>query len=137
MKKGKEKSNTVTVEIDYDKLASAIVEANKQSNKAKKIRTPIRTFLMGMCNGCLYSALCFYTVLQGIKMWKNYFETGKPSVVVCIVASLAALALAILFFLAQQETFNDDESEVFSHFNTNISLAALIIALAALLKGGI
>ena len=45
------------------------------------------------------------------------------------------LGIAILLFLAQQKTTNDTDEEVFSHFNTTVAFAALIVALLALFKG--
>ena len=53
----------------------------------------------------------------------------------CILVSIVGVAIASLLFLAQQETTNDTDEEVFSHFNTTVAFAALIVALVALFKG--
>ena len=48
----------LNLEIDYDKLAEAIVAAN-QKREHRPRNTKIRGFVLGMCNGILYSGLCF------------------------------------------------------------------------------
>ncbi|MBP3645693.1 MAG: hypothetical protein J6K55_04640 [Clostridia bacterium] len=126
----------VSLEIDYDKLAAAIVAANTRSCSTKKKRSPVRMYLMGMCNGFLYVSLGLFAILLGIEMWKEYFATGIPSVFICICVSSLLVTWIFLFFLALQETFSDNENEVLSHFNTTVSLVALVVALVALLKGG-
>jgi len=53
----------------------------------------------------------------------------------CIVATIFGGALTVLLFISQQETCNDSNDEVLSHFNSSVSFVALIVALVALLKG--
>ena len=124
----------LNLEIDYDKLAEAIVRANKKRAPHSR-NTKIRGFLLGMCNGILYSGLCFLVIYNIVKMWVEYVKSGLPNLFMCIVMSLVGVAIAVLLFLAQQETTNDTDEEVFAHFNTTLAFAALIVALVALFKG--
>lgn len=124
----------LNLEIDYDKLAEAIVAAN-QKREHRPRNTKIRGFVLGMCNGILYSGLCFIVLNNIVKMWMGYAKSGTPNLCMCILVSIVGVAIAILLFLAQQETTNDTDEEVFSHFNTTVAFAALIVALVALFKG--
>ena len=123
----------LNLEIDYDKLAEAIVKASKKTSY--KRNTKIRGFLMGMCNGILYLALCYLVVNTIVQMWEEYAKNGAHNIFICILMSVVGIAVAILLFLAQQETTDDSDEEVFSHFNTTVAFAALIVALIALFKG--
>ena len=124
----------LNLEIDYDKLAEAIVKANKK-RVTRPRNTKVRGFLLGMCNGILYSGLCWFVVSHIVKMWMEYAKSGLPNLFMCILMSAVGFAIAVLLFLAQQETTNDTDEEVFSHFNTTVAFAALIVALVALFKG--
>ena len=124
----------LNIEIDYDKLAEAIVKANKKRELCPR-NTKIRGFLLGMCNGILYIGLCFVVLNNIIKMWIEHAKSGTPTLLMCILMSIVSIAIAILLFLAQQETTNDTDEEVFSHFNATLAFTALIVALVALFKG--
>ena len=127
--------DNLNLEIDYDKLAKAIIRANEETEKTPKRKMKFRAFLMGMCNGIVYLSLASYLVYQIVQMWFNYAAQQTPSLWMCIVATLFGIALTILLFISQQETCNDSDDEVLNHFNSSISFVALIISLVALLKG--
>lgn len=142
-KKGKENvSVSATVEpVDYDKLAEAIVaaqgkinEKKKHENKSNK-RMGARQLLMTWCNGILYAVMSAYVIREIIKMWQKYVSAGKPSLYMCIVYTVGGASLAVLLFLAHQETMNDSKEDTITHFNTIIALVALIAAIVALVKG--
>ena len=124
----------LNLEIDYDKLAEAIVKANKKREHRPR-NTKIRGFLLGMCNGILYSGLYIIVLSNIVKMWIEYAKNGTPNLCMCILVSIVGVAISFLLFLAQQETTRDTDEEAFSHFNTTLAFAALIVALVALFKG--
>jgi len=125
----------LNLEIDYDKLAEAIVKANAQRSPRKKSNMKVRGFIFGMCNGILYLAMAYYIIEYTVKMWYDFAVQHTPSIMTCIVTTVISCALTILLYIAQQETCNDTDEEVLSHFNTSIGFVALIVALIALLKG--
>lgn len=125
----------LNLEIDYDKLAQAIVKAQEKREDKNNKRMGTRQFLMSLCNSVIYAVLYSYVICEIIKMWKKYASTGEPSLYMCIVYTVGVASLAVLLFLAQQETMNDSEADTIAHFNTNIALVALIAALVALVKG--
>ena len=53
----------------------------------------------------------------------------------CTVLTVSGVFISFLLGLAMKETLCDTEEQIVSHFNTNISVAALIVALIALFKG--
>lgn len=123
----------LNLEIDYDKLAKAIVHEKKEAEKAKRKHMRIRTFLMGMCNGLVYMGLAYFVISSIVRMWFDYAQQNEPSLTFCIVVTTFGAALTILLFISQQETCYDSDDEVLNHFNSNIGLVALIISLVALL----
>lgn len=129
----------LNLEIDYDKLAEAIVIAQKKERKTNedksKKRMGARHLLMSWCNGILYAVLYSYVIREIIEMWQNYARSGEPGLYMCIVYTIGGVSLAILLFLAHQETMNDSKEDTITHFNTNIALVALIAAIVALVKG--
>ena len=129
----------INLEIDYDRLAEAIVaaqekESKKNEDKSKK-RMGARQFLMAWCNGILYAVLYSYVLREIVEMWKNYVSSGESSLYMCIVYTIGGVSLAVLLFLAHQETMTDSKEDTITHFNTNIALVALIAAIVALVKG--
>ena len=127
--------DNVTVNIDYDQLAKAILAEQKKAENTRKKRMGVRQFLMAWCNGILYAVLYSYVICEIIKMWQKYVSAAEPSLYMCIVYTIAGALLAVLLFLAHQETINDSKEDTITHFNTNIAFVALIVALVALVKG--
>ena len=125
----------VTVNIDYDQLAKAILAEQKKSENISKKRMGARQFLMAWCNGILYVVLYSYVIRKIIVMWQKFASNEVTSLYMCIIYTVAGVSLAILLFLAQQETMNDSKEDTITHFNMNIALVALITAIVALVKG--
>ncbi|MBR5273219.1 MAG: hypothetical protein IKU25_07510 [Clostridia bacterium] len=124
----------VTVNIDYEQLAKAVVAEQKKIKEKSKKRMDTRQLLMSWCNGILYAALYCYAIYEIITMWQKFANNEGTSLYMCIVYTIAGASLAILLFLSQQETMNDSKEETITHFNTNIALIALIVALVSLIK---
>lgn len=125
----------LNLEIDYDKLAQAIVTAQEKRGDKSNKRMGTRQLLMSWCNSVIYAVLYSYVIYEIIKMWQKYASTGLSNLYMCIVYTVAGASLVVLLLLAQQESMNDSKGDTITHFNTNIALVALIAALVALVKG--
>ena len=123
----------LNLEIDYDKLAEAIVKANEKK-KLKKDKITHRGIIVSLSNIGVYVSLLMgvfhFTVNSCIKSFQN----GDINIFVCILGCLTCVPVLIFLWAAVQETLRDTEEEALSHFHTNISVAALIVALVALFK---
>lgn len=122
------------LEVDYEKLADSIVKAQLKVENEKEKHNKVRKSLMSFLNGSVYitiSVLCFYWIYF---IWRNPSGTISNSLVLKIIVSALLGVLGILMFLAQQESLGETAEESNQHFNTNLSLAALILALIAFLK---
>lgn len=129
------KSLTVNAEIDYDKLAEAIVKAQKKSEGKEKSHSKYRSGAMNFFNGAIYSVVYILAGTGVFTVWKEFFTNQDTSLISSIVITLILLFVGVYAFLCQQESFKEKESESFAHFNANISLIALLIAAVALFKG--
>ncbi|MGN0469046.1 MAG: hypothetical protein ACI4GY_10005 [Acutalibacteraceae bacterium] len=120
-------------DIDYDKIKSILVEINKSQKTENRKNNKVRTFIMKLCNGILYSFkyfLCIYTIYL---VWTNsQINIGLISKIICTVF---AVVVAIGSFLSMLESYDDNEKEVHKYYDSNIGYIALVIALIALFKG--
>jgi len=127
--------DNANIEIDYNKLAEAIVKAQSKT-KEKKRKLNLRSKAMRFFNGTTYSVIYVVAISAIYVTWKDYFPVGEISLLGGIFLTALLSFVGIYAFLCQQETFNDSGEDSISHFNTNIALIALIVALIALMKGG-
>lgn len=126
------KNNNVKVEIDYDKLAKAIVSAMDTKEKSSQKKTHWRNVAMKWMNGIIYIFFCVSAIISIPCFWNSKYDGTSNSIILCIIATIVLLAIAFVSFLCQQET-QDDNYEVASNlFSVNISFVALIIAIIAL-----
>ena len=124
----------VNIEIDYDKLAQAISKANQENGKKSSSHSKVRSKIMNTLNGIIYSSIyifCFFGVRY---VWKSFSYTSTNDLIARIIMSVILIVAGIFMFLSQQESFDDTYEETKDHFNTNLSLVALIVALIALYK---
>lgn len=130
---------SVNLDVDTEKLAKAIIEAQqkveeettKETRRANKFRTRAMSFF----NGTIYALISIISIYFIYIIWTDSYSKPEVSLPSCIVFTFLFAFVAIYSFLCQQETFNDKAADVHEHFNTNIALVALIIALIALVKG--
>ena len=131
--------NQLNLDIDYDKLAEAIVRAQeKAANKAeinKRKRTRFRNALLSNANGIVYHGISVFMVFLIAGIWVSYSRGAGTSLVLSIVFTLSFAFFCFVSFMCGQETFNDNYETTASLFNTNVSLIALIVAIIALIKG--
>ena len=125
----------IKIEIDYDKLAEAIVVAQENANKKKKSTSKIRGAVMGGINGVLYLLVTLFSVGAIAGTWVEYAKAAEPSLMIYIGCTIMFAVIGLFAFLCQQESLGDSHEEAQQHFNTNIALIALIVALVALVKG--
>ena len=75
----------MNLEIDYDKLAEAIVKAQNKFKTPIKNTSKFRTAAMSFFNGTIYS---FIAVISGFGIcgiWKEYYPQSNSSVTLCII----------------------------------------------------
>ena len=123
----------LNLEIDYDKLAEAIVIANKKE-KSKNDKITHRGLIVTFGNGAIYIGLIFLSFHRTVRICIESFQNGTVNLLGCIVFFLTSIPVLIFLFLTFRETLCDTEEEALSHFQTNISMAALIVALVAFFK---
>ena len=140
MAKKKDKSQIINniqelnLEIDYDKLAEAIVKAQKSQQKSFKKKKNFREKAMSFLNGMLYAFVYIIATMCIAEIWNDY--NSKSIDLFSSIFSTAVFAvIGIYAFLCQQESFKDDGQAAQTHFNSNVALIALIVALVALFKG--
>lgn len=128
-------SVSATVEpIDYDKLAEAIVVAQEKANKKKKRTSRFRGAVMGGINGVLYLIVTLFSVGAIVGMWMEYAIATEHSLITYIGCTIMFAVIGLFAFLCQQESLGDSDEDAQQHFNTNMALIALIVALVALVK---
>lgn len=122
-------------DFDYDKLAEAIVKAQQKANESVKSTGKFRSALMWLFNIIVYSSVvaiasyCIYII------WTSSYVEQTPPFVGCMVFTFVLAAVAIGAFVCLIESFRDKNSDAREHFNINISLIALLVAIIALIKG--
>ena len=135
MRKCRRNITIVNNEIDYDKLAEAIVKAQNNAKAPKKSTSKLRGAAMAFFNGAIYSTVYVLAGLFIYAIWTESYAKQSASPIGCIILTAILVFIGIYAFLCQQESFKDDDSDAREHFDINISLIALIVALVALLKG--
>lgn len=124
-------------QIDYDAITQAIVKAHQQveySDKLKeKERNKHRIELIKFINGVVYIMVTVIAVSFIISLWKNFVYTHFSDLLFRIIASIFSVISGIFGFLSQQESLDDGAENAILHFNSNMSLLALIVAIIALL----
>lgn len=135
MRKHRRNITIVNNEIDYDKLAEAIVNAQSRTKETKKSTSKFRSAAMSFFNGAIYSIAYVLSGLSIYVIWAESYAKQSASLVGCIILTVILAFIGIYAFLCQQESFQDKDSDAREHFNINISLIALIVAIIALFKG--
>lgn len=137
---------SVNVDIDYDKLAEAIVEAQQKANEKysvssemmKLVIVPVLWILAALC---LFTGIAFFAIL--VKEASALTEILKKQeyirvliILVEFFVSMFSIALAFFSgFSAKEMDEEKDRQYVASVFSNIVALVALIVALIALVKG--
>ena len=140
----------LNLEIDYDKLAEAIVKANSQldleANKSKKFTSgmfSISVFVIlrviALLGWIIAFALLICSINTFIEMSWNDFSTISGNIFQ-IIYSITITVLLVLYPLMLWKSAKEIETEkdrnyIISVFSGIVSFAALIVALVALFTG--
>ena len=128
----------LNLEIDYNKLAEAIVKATKKE-APQQSNMKHRGTILGFFNILVYTTPIILILKALVELWIDCFQVAYPeiitNIIMCTVLTVSGIFISFLLGLAMKETLCDTEEQIVSHFNTNISVAALIVALIALFKG--
>lgn len=133
MRKSKRNLTIINNEIDYDKLAEAIVKAQNNVNLKNDKNGKFRTIIMRICNWIIYFGIYSFAVICVYGFWKIEASDWQTWIIKIVFIGVS-LAIAVLMFLTQIESFKDSKKEVQNYFNMNISFMALLVAVIALLK---
>lgn len=123
----------LNLDIDYEKLADAIIKAQNKVSSGKNNNSRFRSGLMQIFNGCMYILGVFLSGTCIYKIWTNY-SLNQVTLINAIVFTILFVFIGVYFFLCQQETLKDKDSDSREHFTINISLIALIVSLIALFR---
>ena len=140
----------LNLEIDYDKLAEAIVKANSQldaeANKRKKFTSgmfSISVFVIlrviALLGWIIAFALLIGSINTFMEMSWNDFSTisGNIFQIIYLITITVLLVLypLMLWKSAKEIETEKDRNYIISVFSGIVSFAALIVALVALFKG--
>lgn len=156
MGKKKEKAQTINhiqnlnLEIDYDKLAEAIVKAQeKAADTAKnKKRYTLGTFATPLIIAFYGLSILGWIFVVAISIgvfnvwntfsWSNATECISSIIILLLmlgIAATVALYSILLWKSAKEVEAETDRNYIISMFSGVVSFAALIVALVALVKG--
>ena len=141
----------LNLEIDYDKLAEAIVRAQNRNLSTNKIesKNTTRTFaslisLFFRSVAIMLLPLIIIIVLEipqaidEIMVWKNFSVIVVNILSMLSIASVAfvmGIYSVVLWKSAKEIEIERDKNYIVSVFSGIVSFAALIVALVALFKG--
>lgn len=135
MKKRIKRTVVVKTEIDYEKLAVAIIEAqNKVTEKASSSRK-FREAGMSFFNGSVYAFLYGLIGYLVYALWNNVHVETSMAFYKEVFLSIILAFIGIYAFLCQQESLRDTGTEIHKHFNNIVPFAALILTLVTLFRG--
>lgn len=118
----------LNLEIDYDKLAEAIIKAKKIQPSPAAKKKNFREKAMSLMNGILYAFIYVIALLCIVEVWRG-FSQNPEHLVVNIFCTAVFGIFGVYAFLCQQEALKDNGQEAQTHFNSNIALIALILAI--------
>ena len=140
----------LNLEIDYDKLAEAIVKAQEksedESNKKRRFTSgsfAMLTTVAFRIFSAFMGLLSVVLILAPVVSWKTLQWNGFTNIVTsvftigfCIVfAIVLGLYTVLLWKSAKEIETEKDRNYIMSVFSGIVSFAALIVALVALFKG--
>ena len=139
----------LNLEIDYDKLAEAIVKAQEKdipkANQSKKFTSITFVFLISLVFRGVAIIGFVLTLVTPIAIWETIEikYTGLLGLFfVILIGALSISCVLVLFLLswmlwksAKEIETEKDRNYIISVFSGIVSFAALIVALVALFKG--
>ena len=136
--------DSVNLEIDYDKLAEAIVKAQQKANEQYSVSREMMKFVITP----VFWILTFVTGFISVAFWGVLITSANDmlndenwlagAITLLIVFFIAFFSLALTFFLgatAKEIDNENDRNYISSMFSNVVAIVALIVALIALVKG--
>lgn len=136
--------DSVNLEIDYDKLAEAIVKAQQKANEQYSVSREMMKFVITP----VFWILTFVTGFISVAFWGVLITSANDmlndenwlagAITLLIIFFIAFFSLALTFFLAATAKEIDKENDrnyISSMFSNVVAIVALIVALIALVKG--
>ena len=134
----------LNLEIDYDKLADAIVKATKQEDEKHSISrewmkfviTPI-FWLLAITSGIIAIGFFAETIVNINALNENTFVWARwLTIILCFSLSMFLLCVCVLTIATVKEIEKENNKQyVATMFSNIVALVALIVALIALFKG--
>ena len=125
----------VETKIDYKKLAKEIVAAQEEAKRIRKRPNRIRAAVMAIANTMISGLLALFSLLAFIGMWMEFVKEPTHSLPEYIIYTVIFVSIIVVLVCCGIEAWRDDDENAIMHFNTNVALVALIVALVALVKG--
>lgn len=125
----------VETKIDYKKLAKEIVAAQEEAKRIRKRPNRIRAAVMAIANTMISGLLALFSLLAFIGMWMEFVKEPTHSLPEYIIYTVIFVSIIVVSVCCGIEAWRDDDENAIMHFNTNVALVALIVALVALVKG--
>ena len=125
----------LNLEIDYDKLAEAIVKAGEELQKNKKRPNRFRAIgkiFFNMTVSIVVAALLINVI---ISVWSQSVLKEMLNLFEAIEVTILSGVFVVLNLFSAFECWKDDDENAIATFNNNIALFAFIVALIALFKG--
>lgn len=141
--------DSVNIEIDYDKLAEAIVKANEEVENKKQKSSKVLTSSMAMLLSLLFAILGvvigFFTVAviySYILLFPtiNQITLGRGKIVslhilICLLILAMSVTVIIMMVSAVEIYREKDRNFIMGAFSGVVGFAALVVALITLLDG--
>ena len=134
MKKRFPNADARPLEIDYDKLAEAIVKAQTKVEKPAKKANKYRNILYWGINDFFYYTVFLLLIFGICYLWKGFVYNGILLLIAKILFSMTLLIFAIISLLARKEATEDRNRNAREYFAANMSFVAVLVALFALFK---
>lgn len=132
-------------------ICAAILEANQKENeetiskkeedskekseKSKSRCKGYRASFMAAINTMIFVIFAVMAVFSCIGIWINFFYDNAYTWFDAVGYTLMFIGVVIISIMCSIESWRDNDNDAIQHFNTNVSLVALIVALIALAKG--
>lgn len=135
---------SVNMEIDYDKLAEAIVKAQEKANEKYSVSRELMKFvitpifwILTVFSGVL--SITFFAFLfasaKDLLSNENWVAGGLSLLFVFFVALFTLILTVFLGLTAKEIDEENDRNYIASIFSNIVAIVALIVALIALIKG--
>ena len=143
MRQRRRNITVVNDEIDYDKLAEAIVKANtKQQEQYSPSREWMKYILIpifwgvGIISGLLAIAMFVSLCQNATAIFKTATITDDIALLFEFLITFFTIGFCVFSIVAAKEIDKEnDRTYVASMFSNIVAIAALVVALVALLKG--